>query len=63
MLVELHSFPGFDNDILTPLPSPLKTIDIIQSVTSAQLDLETKVIVTFIEILRSLFLFYGLSLM
>jgi len=42
MLVELHSFPGFDDAIPTPLPSPLTPTDILQVVTSAQSDLERK---------------------
>eukprot|EP00795_Rhopilema_esculentum_P009349 gene9349-17052_t len=42
MLVELHSFPGYDSDEITPLPSPITALDILKIVTAAQLDLERK---------------------
>ena len=45
--MELHSFPGFDDATPTPLPSPLTPTDILQVVTSAQLDLERKVMLSF----------------
>ena len=55
MLVELHSFSGYDNDAITPLPSPLIVLDVLKIVTSAQVDLDRKVIsVRIVSILLSL---------
>eukprot|EP00794_Sanderia_malayensis_P009002 gene9002-9964_t len=42
MLVELHSFPGYDKDELTALPYPLQASDVLRIVTEAQCDLERK---------------------
>ena len=43
MLVELHSFPGFEESRLTPLPSSIHATFILNVVTKAQLDLQKKV--------------------
>ena len=43
MLVELHSFPGFDRQEITALPFPIKAENILETVTEAQIDLKKKV--------------------
>jgi len=55
MLVELHSFPGYDNNILTPLPANLDALFILKVVTDAQFDLEYKALYKeiFIEFFQS----------
>ena len=42
--MQLHVFPGYESDDLTPLPPPLSARDILETVTRAQLDLKKKVI-------------------
>ncbi|XP_028413192.1 protein FAM227A-like [Dendronephthya gigantea] len=42
MLVELHTFPGFNKDELTPLPASLSTKHVLDIVTRAQEDLLKK---------------------
>ena len=43
MLVELHSFPGYDHLVLTPLPPPYTALDVLTIVTDSQHDLKRKV--------------------
>lgn len=43
MLVELHSFPGYQEDLVTPLPVGLTASFIFKVVTDAQEDLEFRV--------------------
>lgn len=42
MLVELHVYPGYEPDEVTPLPEPLQPKDILQTVINAQRDLRKK---------------------
>ncbi|XP_048575767.1 protein FAM227A isoform X2 [Nematostella vectensis] len=42
MLVELHVFPGYESNELTPLPPPLLANDILMTVMKAQKDLHRK---------------------
>ena len=43
MLVELHSFPGYDDHDLTPLPTSLTPEFIMKTVIDAQRYLDNKV--------------------
>ena len=43
VLVELHSFPGYQEDLVTPLPVGLTASFIFKVVTDAQEDLEFRV--------------------
>ena len=43
MLVELHSFPGYDKHDLTPLPASLTPEFIMKTVIDAQKYLDNKV--------------------
>lgn len=45
MLVELHSFPGYDEETLTPLPAPLSPLFILNVVIDAQAFFKNKVII------------------
>lgn len=40
---QLHVYPGYEPDEVTPLPEPLQPRDILQTVINAQRDLEKKV--------------------
>lgn len=42
MLVELHVYPGYEPDEVTPLPEPFQAKEILSMVLSAQLDLRKK---------------------
>lgn len=42
MLVELHVYPGYEPDGVTPLPEPLQARDILSTVINAQVDLRKK---------------------
>lgn len=42
MLVELHVYPGYEPDEVTPLPEPLQAKEIILTVINAQRDLRKK---------------------
>lgn len=40
---QLHVYPGYEPDEVTPLPEPLQPKDILQTVINAQRDLRKKV--------------------
>ena len=54
VLLQLHTFPGFNPDELTPLPSSLTTRNVLDIVTSAQKDLNKKVSFIFVIIIINL---------